>query len=181
MSSVRVKQVRNVILGVTHSMLGLVLKWLSHLYKGGLWCSWSWPTCFHLFEEEKSIALKSLSILPSRNTSIEFGLWSLGFPPFVSVEWLEQVIILKLDIVKTRVTLFFTACQSGWEEIENLRGNFGEIEGNFRLFEEIWEEIIQNKVGLGRIPTINVTLVKTVVKLLRFLFLLLVFFQVVNP
>ena len=36
---------------------------------------------------------------------------------------------------------------------------FEEIWRNLKKFEEIWEEIIQNEVSLGGIPTINVTLV----------------------
>ena len=54
-------------------------------------------------------------------------------------------------IGRIRVTLIVSACQPGWEEIENLRGNF-------RKIEEIWEEIIQNEVSLGGSPTISVTL-----------------------
>ena len=51
-----------------------------------------------------------------------------------------------------RVTLIVPACQSGLEEMENLRGNL-------RKFDGILEEIIQNEVSLGGSPTINVTLV----------------------
>ena len=54
--------------------------------------------------------------------------------------------------VITRVALIVPACQPGWEEMENLRGNL-------KKFEEIWEEIIQNEVGLGGNPTIKVTLI----------------------
>ena len=57
-------------------------------------------------------------------------------------------------IGRIRVTLIVSACQPGWEEIENLRGNF-------RKIEEIWEEIIQNEVSLGGSPTINVALGRT--------------------
>ena len=53
-------------------------------------------------------------------------------------------------IGRIRVTLIVSACQPGWEEIENLRGNFRKI-----------EEIIQNEVSLGGSPTINVALGRT--------------------
>ena len=46
---------------------------------------------------------------------------------------------------KARVTLIGPGCQSGWEEMEHLRGNF------------ILEEMIQNEVCLGGSPTIKVT------------------------
>ena len=51
----------------------------------------------------------------------------------------------------SRVAFIVPACQTGWEEMENLRGNFGKIE-------EIWEEIIQNEVSLLGSPTIKLTL-----------------------
>ena len=52
------------------------------------------------------------------------------------------------------MALIIPACQPGWEEIENLRGNLR----NLKIYEEIWEEIIQNEVSLGGSPTIKVTL-----------------------
>ena len=51
-----------------------------------------------------------------------------------------------------RVTLVVPACQPGWEEMENLRGNL-------RKFKDFLEEIIQNEVSLGGNPTFKVTLV----------------------
>ena len=50
-----------------------------------------------------------------------------------------------------RVALIVPACQPGWEEMENLRGDF-------RKFEEMLEEIIWNKVSLEGSPTINAML-----------------------
>ena len=56
-----------------------------------------------------------------------------------------------LLIWRGRVDSIVPACQPGWEEMENLRGNLGE-------FEENWEEIIQNEVSLGGSPTNKVIL-----------------------
>ena len=63
--------------------------------------------------------------------------------------------------VITRVALIVPACQPGWEEMENLRGNL-------KKFEEIWEEIIQNEVSLGGSHTINFTLICTLQYSLHF-------------
>ena len=59
--------------------------------------------------------------------------------------------ILPCPMDYTRVTLIVSACQPGWEEMENLRGN---LRGNK-------EGMIQNEVSLGGSPTINVTLDNT--------------------
>ena len=62
-------------------------------------------------------------------------------------------------IATSRVTLIVPACQPGWEKMQNLRGNL-------RKFEEIWEDIIQDEISLGGIPTINVTLVTSMMTLM---------------
>ena len=53
--------------------------------------------------------------------------------------------------LEPRVTLIVLTSQPGWEEMENLRGDF-------RKFEEMLEEIIWNKVSLEGSPTINAML-----------------------
>ena len=60
---------------------------------------------------------------------------------------------LNLQVIKVvcdRVTLLVPACQPGWEELENLRGN---LRGNN-----------SEKVSLGGYPTFNVTLVCDLIK-----------------
>ena len=47
-----------------------------------------------------------------------------------------------------RVAIIVPACQSGWEEMDHLRGNLGK-----------YEEIIQNEISLEGSPTIKVTLI----------------------
>ena len=67
----------------------------------------------------------------------------------------EDKIITPPQILRiTRAALIVPASQPAcrkwriWEEIW----------GNFRKFEDIWEEIIQNEISLGGSPTIKVTL-----------------------
>ena len=44
----------------------------------------------------------------------------------------------KLNQVRSgRVALIVPACQSGWEEMENLRGNFRKFEKFFKIIEEL--------------------------------------------
>ena len=72
---------------------------------------------------------------------------------------LQQIIIhislnlQSIDLVQDSLAFIGPACRSGWEEMDNLRGNLGKIE-------EILEEIIQNEVSIGGSPTIKVILVQ---------------------